>query len=42
MNDQKNMLGHVTALGATLADAEQRALTAADAIRFGTPDGDDR
>lgn len=31
-------MGHVTALGATLADAERRALTAADLIRFGSND----
>ncbi len=32
-------MGHVTALGATLEEAERRALEAADAIRFGQPEG---
>jgi len=35
-------MGHVTALGATLAEAEARALAAADAIRFGELEGNDR
>ncbi len=35
-------MGHVTALGATLHEAESRALAAADAIRFGEPEGDAR
>lgn len=35
-------MGHVTALGATLQDAESRALAAADAIRFGEPEGNDK
>ncbi len=35
-------MGHVTALGGTLAEAEQRALAAADSIRFGTHEGTNR
>lgn len=35
-------MGHVTALGATLADAEARAAAAADAIRFGEVEGNER
>ncbi|MCY2959672.1 MAG: 5-(carboxyamino)imidazole ribonucleotide synthase [Planctomycetota bacterium] len=35
-------MGHVTVLGATLQEAEARALAAADAIRFGEPEDKDR
>lgn len=35
-------MGHVTALGATMQEAEARALAAAEAIRFGEPEGERR